>query len=77
MCIRDRARATPDRGTLFLLNDVSNVAEAVGVLLLNQSSARADRARYWREELAAVGIKAELIFPELSESLVWLKGCNE
>ncbi|MBK9026579.1 MAG: DUF2868 domain-containing protein [Propionivibrio sp.] len=71
------ARATPDRGTLFLLNDVSNVAEAVGVLLLNQSSARADRARYWREELAAVGIKAELIFPELSESLVWLKGCNE
>ncbi|WP_186410338.1 DUF2868 domain-containing protein [Candidatus Propionivibrio aalborgensis] len=71
------ARATPDRGTLYLLNDVSNVAEAVGVLLLNQTSARADRARYWREELAAVGIKAELIFSELSDSLVWLKGCDD
>lgn len=71
------ARATPDRGTLYLLNDVSDVAEAVGVLLLNHSSARADRARYWREELATVGIKAELIFSELSESLVWLKGCDD
>ena len=70
------ARATPDRGSLYLIKEVSTFAGTIGVLLLNQSTARPDRARYWKEELVELGIKEEYIFSELSDSLAWLRDAN-
>lgn len=67
------ARSGLDRGTLHYLDEVARHSGALGILLLNQATARAGRADNWKEELIDRGIPAAAIFAELAGALEWLE----
>lgn len=70
------AQQTPDRGTLALLAQLSNLSQEMHILLINSDQAATDhddtRTAQWRKQLVAAGFASEHIHSDLNTALAWL-----
>ena len=71
------ADSTVDRGTAHFLQALADYAQTSGVLLLEQSTARAGRVRYWKEALQRIGVEEARVFATLPDALRWLEGSHD
>ena len=77
LLIACHADSTVDRGAAHFLQALAEYAQTTAVLLLEQSTAREGRVRYWKEALQNIGIEDERVFATLADALIWMEGAQD
>ena len=69
------ARQTPDRGSLGLIAELADHAQATRVWLAGVDAAaeQGGRLRQWREGLAGIGLGEETVLAEAAAARAWLE----
>ena len=73
------ARQTPDRGSLGLIAELADHAQATRVWLagIDAAAEHAGRLRQWREGLAGIGLGEEAVLVDARAAWVWLERGDE
>jgi hypothetical protein len=77
LLIACHADSTVDRGAAHFLQALAEYAQTTAVLLLDQSTAREGRVRFWKEKLQNIGIEDERVFATLADALIWMEGAED
>ena len=73
------ARQTPDRGSLGLIAELADHAQATRVWLagIDAAAEQAGRLRQWREGLAGIGLGEAAVLVDARAAWVWLERGDE